>query len=99
MLSDAQIATLADVDHWTRRSGLDRSEGTGNVGYRKRTIAKLIETGHLRLTDNGDPARYDDGRYRLHLASKGHEALRDAVARRLVVVDWMDRAEAEGALF
>lgn len=99
MLSDAQIATLADIDHWTRRSGLDRAEGTGNVGYRQRVVAKLIETGHLRLTDNGDPARFSDGRYRLHVTPKGHEALREAISRRLINVDWMSRAEAEGALF
>lgn len=97
-VTDAQLAILADVEQMlTDPAGYTRDEGASQVGFNRRSLEKLLEAGYLRRTDTGDRDT-DGGRYRLHPTPEGLEQLRQAVAARRIVVHWLTRAEAEGAL-
>lgn len=98
-VTDAQLCILAEVEAtFHNPHGYTRTEGASQAGLRRRPLDQLIDRGYLRRTDTGDPDT-DGGRYRLHTTPAGLEQITAAVAHRLLVLPWLDRVTAEGALF
>jgi len=98
-VTDAQLCVLAEVEGtFHDPDGYHRAEGASQAGFRRRSLEQLIDRGYLRRTDTGD-ADTDGGRYRLHTTPAGLDQITAAVTHRLLVLPWLTRATAEGALF
>lgn len=95
-VSDPQLAILAEVaGQLVAPDGYTEAEGASQVGFNKRSLAKLLEGGHLVRTDTTDPNTCG-GRYRLHLTDLGRTQLRHAIERRLVPAEMFGRPLLEG---
>jgi hypothetical protein len=83
-VSDAQLVILHEVAaQLVAPGGYTIAEGASQVGLNRRSLAKVLEAGHLVRTDTGDPDT-DGGRYRLHLTDSGRLQLQLAIERNLI---------------
>ena len=96
LVSDPQLAVLAEVaGQLVAPGGYTEAEGASRVGMNKRSLARLLDAGHLVQTDTGDSDTCG-GRYRLHLTASGRAQLRAAIERRLLPASMFGRPLLEG---